>query len=166
MATTPILADRVLLDLIEQLGRVRDDVKHADAYELAHRRALIDNALRTVTDYLVQLREERLRSSEPEQSAANGKLVWVGNDEKGYVGRVGVEELYRVDTWTVKAIGRRGLRIPAHRAFAPSWREVLYHHLLLGPGKSSIVNSADEAKAFCETDYAKRRTAGDGGQSS
>ena len=54
-----ILRDRIELDLIERLDRVRDDLERADSYELERLRVLVDNALRTATDYLVQLREKR-----------------------------------------------------------------------------------------------------------
>jgi hypothetical protein len=61
-ALTPvntILEDGVLLDLIERLDRVREDHERADDYELAGLRMLIDNALRTASDFLVQVREAR-----------------------------------------------------------------------------------------------------------
>jgi hypothetical protein len=57
---TDILADRVLLDLIERLDDIRGDVERANDYELVRFRTLTDNALRAARDYLVQLREERL----------------------------------------------------------------------------------------------------------
>jgi len=57
---TDILADHVLIDLIRQIDRVRDDLERAGDHELAGLRILIDNALRTVADHLVQLREEHL----------------------------------------------------------------------------------------------------------
>jgi len=55
-----ILRDRIELDLIEQLDRVRDDLERTPNYELVCLRALVNNALHAVTDYLVELREERL----------------------------------------------------------------------------------------------------------
>jgi hypothetical protein len=55
-----ILRDRVLRDLIEQLDRVRGDFERAADYELPHFRTLIDNALRTVIDHLIEQRERRL----------------------------------------------------------------------------------------------------------
>jgi hypothetical protein len=57
--TNAILADRILFDLIERLDRVRGDLERADSYELPRLRALIDNALRTASDFLVQVREAR-----------------------------------------------------------------------------------------------------------
>jgi hypothetical protein len=54
-----ILRDRILLDLIERLDRLRSDLERADSYELERLRVLVDNALRAVTDYLVELREVR-----------------------------------------------------------------------------------------------------------
>jgi hypothetical protein len=54
-----VLRDRILLDLIERLDRVRGDLERADSYELERLRVLVDNALRAVTDYLVELREVR-----------------------------------------------------------------------------------------------------------
>jgi len=54
-----ILRDRIELDLIEQLNCVRGDLERADSYELERLRVLVDNALRAVTDYLVELREVR-----------------------------------------------------------------------------------------------------------
>lgn len=61
-ALTPvntILEDGVLLDLIERLDRVREDHERAGDHELAGLRMLIDNALRTASDFLVQVREAR-----------------------------------------------------------------------------------------------------------
>jgi hypothetical protein len=57
---TSILADRVLLDLIERLEATRTQLALA-ASELAlpHFPMLTDNTLRAVIDYLVQLREDR-----------------------------------------------------------------------------------------------------------
>jgi hypothetical protein len=55
-----ILADRILLDLIERLDRVRDDLEQADGNEHLQMRMLVDNALRAATDYLARLREERV----------------------------------------------------------------------------------------------------------
>ena len=54
-----ILRDRILLDLIERLDRVRNDLERAHAYELADLMVLTDNALHGATDYLVELRAER-----------------------------------------------------------------------------------------------------------
>jgi len=54
-----ILRDRIELDLIERLGRVRDDLEQAGDHELVGLRVLVDNALRAAVDYLVALREER-----------------------------------------------------------------------------------------------------------
>ena len=54
-----ILRDRIELDLIERFDHVRDDLEQAGDHELAGLRVLVDNALRTATDYLVQLREKR-----------------------------------------------------------------------------------------------------------
>jgi hypothetical protein len=54
-----ILRDRILLDLIERLDRVRGDLEQADDHERARLLVLIDNALRAAIDYLVQLRQER-----------------------------------------------------------------------------------------------------------
>lgn len=59
-----ILADRILLDLIERLDRVREDHERADDYELAGLRMLIDNALRAARDHLVDLREARHTEAE------------------------------------------------------------------------------------------------------
>ena len=57
---TPILEDRVLLDLIERLEATRAQLALA-ASELAHPHfpMLTDNALCAAIDYLVQLREDR-----------------------------------------------------------------------------------------------------------
>jgi hypothetical protein len=57
-----ILADRTLLDLIEHLDAVRTLQETADRN--VHLEILINNTLREVTDYLVQLREERLADTE------------------------------------------------------------------------------------------------------
>jgi hypothetical protein len=62
MTVSPILADRVLLDLIERLDRVRDDLEQAPDYELPRWRMLADNALRVAADYLLELREQRMKS--------------------------------------------------------------------------------------------------------
>jgi hypothetical protein len=59
-AMNDILRDRIELDLIERLDRVRDDHEQAHNHELAGLRVLINNALRAAADYLVQLRKERL----------------------------------------------------------------------------------------------------------
>jgi hypothetical protein len=53
-----ILADRALLDLIEHLDAVRS--LHETADHNVHIAILVDNALREVAGFLVQLREERL----------------------------------------------------------------------------------------------------------
>lgn len=55
-----IVDDHILLGLIKRLGRLRGDLERADNHELPRLRVLIDNALRAVVDYLVELREERL----------------------------------------------------------------------------------------------------------
>ena len=58
-ATNAILADRIQLDLIEQLERVRDlldeEVSVSGYFQIS-----THNALRTTIDYLVRLREQRL----------------------------------------------------------------------------------------------------------
>jgi hypothetical protein len=54
-----ILRDRILLDLIERLDRVRENHEQAGDHELAGLRTLVDNALRTASDFLVQVREAR-----------------------------------------------------------------------------------------------------------
>jgi hypothetical protein len=59
-----ILADRILLDLIERLDRVREDHERAGDHELAGLRMLIDNALRAARDHLVDLREARHTEAE------------------------------------------------------------------------------------------------------
>ena len=56
-----ILADRILLDLIERLDRVRGDLEQAPDYELPYLRTFTDNTLRAVSNYLVELREGRNR---------------------------------------------------------------------------------------------------------
>jgi hypothetical protein len=58
---TTILADRTLLDLIEQLEGTRAllEAPDADADERAHFPILTDNALRAAIRYLVQLREDQ-----------------------------------------------------------------------------------------------------------
>jgi uncharacterized protein (DUF433 family) len=58
---TPILKDRVLLDLIERLEATRAQLDRLSTSELAlpHFPMLTDNALRAAIDYLVQLREDR-----------------------------------------------------------------------------------------------------------
>lgn len=58
---TTILADRTLLDLIEQLEGTRAllEAPDADADERAHFPMLTDSALRAAIDYLVRLREDR-----------------------------------------------------------------------------------------------------------
>jgi len=58
---TPILQDRVLLDLIERLEatRVLLEDSNADAAERNRFPTLTDNALCAAIDYLVQLREDR-----------------------------------------------------------------------------------------------------------
>jgi hypothetical protein len=55
-----ILRDRELLDLIERLDATREILEIADAPEV-HLQVLADNALRAATEYLAELREERLR---------------------------------------------------------------------------------------------------------
>ena len=59
-----ILRDRVLLDLIERLDRVRGDFERADDYELPRFRTLIDNALSAASNYLVEQREQRLAKNQ------------------------------------------------------------------------------------------------------
>jgi hypothetical protein len=59
-----ILRDRILLDLIERLDRVRGDLERADNYELERLRVLVDNALCTASDFLVQVREARHTETE------------------------------------------------------------------------------------------------------
>jgi hypothetical protein len=58
---TPILKDRVLLDLIERLEATRTQLEVLSTSELAlpHFPMLTDNALCAAIDYLVQLREDR-----------------------------------------------------------------------------------------------------------
>jgi len=59
--TSPILADRVLLDLIERLEAVRDILEqNPSETALTHLQVLGDNALREAIDYFVELRAERL----------------------------------------------------------------------------------------------------------
>jgi hypothetical protein len=59
-----ILEDRIQLDLIEQLERVRDlldeEVSVSGYFQISTR-----NALREAINYLVQLREQRLRETTP-----------------------------------------------------------------------------------------------------
>jgi hypothetical protein len=62
-ATNAILADRIQLDLIEQLERVRDlldEEVSADKPVSGYFQISAHNALRTTIDYLVRLREQRL----------------------------------------------------------------------------------------------------------
>ena len=59
-----ILADRILLDLIERLDRVREDHERAGDHELAGLRVLVGNALRAARDHLVDLREARHTEAE------------------------------------------------------------------------------------------------------
>jgi hypothetical protein len=59
ITTNAILADRILFDLIERLDRVREDHERAGDHELAGLRMLVGNALRTASDFLVQVREAR-----------------------------------------------------------------------------------------------------------
>lgn len=58
--THPILADRVLLDMIERLESTRATLEATSAPEAVHALILADNTLRSVVEYLVRLREERL----------------------------------------------------------------------------------------------------------
>jgi ribonucleoside-diphosphate reductase alpha chain len=82
-------------------------------------------------------------------------LNWKGDDEHGYVGRVGDEELYRVLTWMSSPTGRGKNKKPGYRVFQPSQRSIFYPPLDVGPDKSSIVRTADGAKALCEADYSR-----------
>ena len=58
---TPILADRILLDLIERLEgvRARLEMMTTGDVDLTNFPMLTDNAFRAVIDYLIELREER-----------------------------------------------------------------------------------------------------------
>ena len=56
-----ILADRILVDLIQQLDAVRDLHKQADTTDALQRvQVLVDDALRQVTHFLFELRRQRL----------------------------------------------------------------------------------------------------------
>jgi hypothetical protein len=55
----PILADRILLDLIERLEGVRAQLEGTDGTDLTHFPMLTDSALRAAISYLVELREAR-----------------------------------------------------------------------------------------------------------
>jgi hypothetical protein len=61
--TNTILEDRVQVDLIERLERVRDTLETmgSDGTPHVHFQVLADNALRAAVDYLVAQREERIR---------------------------------------------------------------------------------------------------------
>jgi hypothetical protein len=61
-----ILRDRVVLDLIEQLEGVRATLETmgADGTPTIHFQVLADNALRTVIEYLVEQREQRLAGTD------------------------------------------------------------------------------------------------------
>jgi len=61
MREPTILADCILLDLIERLDRIRGDLEQAPDYELPGWRMLADAVLRATTNYLIELREERNR---------------------------------------------------------------------------------------------------------
>jgi hypothetical protein len=83
-------------------------------------------------------------------------LIWTGDDENGYIGRVGDEELYRVNTWMSQSTGQGKNKKPGHRVFEPCQRSVFFPPIRPDPSKSGYVYTADEAKARCEADYAKR----------
>jgi hypothetical protein len=60
-AVNNILADRILVDLIQQLDAVRDLHKQADTTDALQRvQVLVDDALRQVTHFLFELRRQRL----------------------------------------------------------------------------------------------------------
>jgi hypothetical protein len=73
-------------------------------------------------------------------------LKWNGDDEHGYVGRVGNKELYRVQTRMCR---------DGYRAFEPCQCSVFYPPI---EGKPSIVRTSDEAMKLCEADFAKQCT--------
>jgi len=56
-----ILADRILVDLIQQLDVVRELHEQADnADALLHAQTLVDDALRQATNFLFELRRKQL----------------------------------------------------------------------------------------------------------
>ena len=56
-----ILADRDLVDLIQQLDVVRELDEQADSADaLLHAQTLVDDALRQATDFLFELRRKQL----------------------------------------------------------------------------------------------------------
>jgi hypothetical protein len=60
-AVNNILADRILTDLIQQLDAVRDLLEQADTADALQRvLILVDDALRQATNFLFELRRQRL----------------------------------------------------------------------------------------------------------
>jgi len=56
-----ILADRILVDLIQQLDVVRELDEQADSADaLLHAQTLVDDALRQATNFLFELRRKQL----------------------------------------------------------------------------------------------------------
>ena len=56
-----ILADRILVDLIQQLDVVRELHEQADTSDALQRvQTLVDDALRQATDFLFELRRKQL----------------------------------------------------------------------------------------------------------
>jgi hypothetical protein len=60
MTVSPIVADRALVDLIDRFEEVRELLETVSADDADRVLTLADNALRAATEYLVQLREDRL----------------------------------------------------------------------------------------------------------
>ena len=60
-AVNNILADRILVDLIQQLDTIRELHEQADTSDALQRvQTLVDDALRQATDFLFELRRKQL----------------------------------------------------------------------------------------------------------
>jgi hypothetical protein len=60
-AMNNILADRILVDLIQQLDAVRELHEQANTADaLLHAQTLVDDALRQATNFLFELRRKQL----------------------------------------------------------------------------------------------------------
>jgi hypothetical protein len=64
MTVSPILADRIVVDLIDRFEEVRGLLEAADAADADRARCMANDALRLAVEFLVQLREEQLNKSQ------------------------------------------------------------------------------------------------------
>jgi hypothetical protein len=100
-------------------------------------------------------------SDEPET------LTWSGDDEWGWLGEAG-DQLYSVTKYMTPESGRGKNKKPGHfiyNAYCIDMRRIRENprlfpraaEYLRAPSPPGAMLAADEAKAACEADYAKRR---------